>query len=155
MPPSGFGGLSRRAGKKPVLAAVNGLCFGGGFEMIINADMVLADEKATFGLPEVKRGVVAIAGALPRLVRVVGKQRAGELALIGGVKGAREMAVWGVVNKVIEGDVVEEAVRWLRLCAGTVQTRWWSRRMALHSGGRDWERRMRVACWRSGRSGED
>merc|ERR1712225_208557 len=73
-PPSGFGGLSRRTGKKPVICAVNGICFGGGCEMIINADIVLADSKAVFGLPEGKIGVVALAGALTRVVRTVGKQ---------------------------------------------------------------------------------
>jgi enoyl-CoA hydratase/carnithine racemase len=55
MPGSGFGGLSRRGGKKPVIAAVNGICFGGGCEMIINADLVVASEGAEFSLPEVSR----------------------------------------------------------------------------------------------------
>ncbi|KAJ6172560.1 hypothetical protein N7470_001627 [Penicillium chermesinum] len=82
-PASGFGGLSRRKGRKPVLAAVNGLCFGGGSEMVINCDMVIASSRAVFGLPEVKRGVVALAGALTRIVRTVGKQRAMEMALTG------------------------------------------------------------------------
>ncbi|TVY82519.1 Carnitinyl-CoA dehydratase, partial [Lachnellula suecica] len=68
-PASGFGALSRRSGKKPVICAVNGICFGGGCEMIVNADMVVADSGATFALPEVKIGVVALAGALTRLVR--------------------------------------------------------------------------------------
>lgn len=58
----GFGGLSRRIGKKPVIAAVNGLCLGGGMEMAVNADLVIASEKAEFGLPEVKRGVFAKQG---------------------------------------------------------------------------------------------
>ena len=99
---------------------MNGLCLGGGFEMIINADLVLSSSDATFGLPEVKRGVIAIAGALPRLVRVVGRQRAGEMALLGGTKSARDMEAWGVVNGVVEpgADVVEEAVRWAKVMAG-------------------------------------
>ncbi|TVY41676.1 Enoyl-CoA-hydratase, partial [Lachnellula cervina] len=66
LPPSGFGGLSRRTGKKPVICAVNGLCLGGGCEIIINADMVIAEEQAVFALPEVRIGVVAVAGALTR-----------------------------------------------------------------------------------------
>jgi len=110
--------LSRRNGKKPVIAAVNGICFGGGCEMIINADMVIASEKATFALPEVKRGVVAIAGALPRLARTVGKQRAMEMALTGRTLSAHEAERWGLVNKVVgnggEGEdteVVKEAVK--------------------------------------------
>ncbi|KAI4725770.1 Dak phosphatase [Aureobasidium sp. EXF-10728] len=107
MPSSGFGGLSRRRGRKPVIAAVNGICFGGGCEMAINADIVIASATATFALPEVKRGVVAIAGALPRIARVVGKQRAMEMALTGRVLPAQEAQHWGLVNRVVEGDVLE------------------------------------------------
>ncbi|MCJ1411169.1 hypothetical protein MMC19_005257 [Ptychographa xylographoides] len=102
--PGGFGGLSTRSGKKPIIAAVNGICFGGGCEMIINTDIVIASTSATFGLPEVKRGVVAIAGALPRLVRTVGKQRAMEMALTGRVLKAEEAREWGMVNRVVAAD---------------------------------------------------
>lgn len=110
---SGFAGLSNRGGKKPVLAAVNGLCLGGGMEIALNCDMIVASETATFGLPEVKRGVIALAGALPRVVRTLGKQRAAEMALLGRAYGAAEMERWGVVNKVVkEGEVLAEALRW-------------------------------------------
>jgi len=118
MPESGFGGLSRRGGKKPVIAAVNGICFGGGCEMVINTDIVVASEKATFALPEVKRGVIALAGALPRLARTVGKQRAMEMALTGRILSAKEAESWGMVNRVVgnggdgvNSDVVKEAIR--------------------------------------------
>lgn len=82
--------------------------------MTINADMVLASAAATFALPEVKRGVVALAGALPRLVRTVGKQRAMEMALTGRTLSAQEAREWGLVNVVVErgGDLLAEAVRW-------------------------------------------
>ncbi|MCJ1358850.1 MAG: hypothetical protein MMC33_008850 [Icmadophila ericetorum] len=111
--PSGFGALSTRTGKKPIIAAVNGICFGGGMEIAINLDIVLASPQATFGLPEVKRGVVAVAGALPRLVRTVGKQRAMEMALLGRAYSAEEMLAWGLVNKVVPADsLIEEAVQW-------------------------------------------
>lgn len=109
---NGFGGLSNRRGKKPIIAAVNGLCLGGGMEMVLALDMVLAAEGAKFGLPEVKRGVVAIAGALPRLTRIVGRQRASEMALLGRMYTAGEMLSWGVVNKVVKTSVVEEALAW-------------------------------------------
>ncbi|KAJ5637028.1 Crotonasecore [Penicillium lividum] len=102
MPASGFGGLARRKGKKPVIAAVNGLCFGGGSEMIINCDLVIASSRSVFGLPEVKRGVVALAGALPRLVRTVGKQRAMEMALTGRNVLPNEAEKWGLVNEVVD-----------------------------------------------------
>lgn len=114
MPPSGFGGLSRRTGKKPIIAAVNGLSHGGGTEALINCDIVLAAPSAQIALPEVKRGVVALAGALPRLVRTVGRQRAMEMALTGRALGAEEAERWGLVNRVVgggEGEVVREAVR--------------------------------------------
>ncbi|PGH30286.1 transcriptional adapter 2-alpha [[Emmonsia] crescens] len=102
-PPSGFAGLSRRAGKKPVICAVNGLAYGGGCEIIINADIVIASKRAAkFALPEVKRGVVALAGGLTRLVRTVGKQRAMEMALTGRVVRVEEAERWGLVNEVVE-----------------------------------------------------
>ncbi|PNS17924.1 3-hydroxypropionyl-coenzyme A dehydratase [Sphaceloma murrayae] len=111
MPPSGFGALSRRTGLKPVIAAVNGICFGGGCEIIVNCDLVLASPSATFALPEVKRGVVAIAGALPRIVRTIGRPRAMEMALTGRTVSAKEAAGWGLINGVVQGDVVAEAVK--------------------------------------------
>ncbi|KFY74653.1 hypothetical protein V499_05316 [Pseudogymnoascus sp. VKM F-103] len=123
-PPEGFCGLSQRRGKKPVIAAVNGLCFGGGCEMIINCDMTIASEKAVFGLPEVKRGVVATAGALPRLTRIIGRPRAMEMALTGRTVSAQEAAEWGLVNRVVgsggEGassEVVAEAIRLANMIA--------------------------------------
>lgn len=104
MPSSGFGGLARRKGKKPVICAVNGMCFGGGAEIIINSDIVIAASRALIGLPEVKRGVVAMAGALPRLVRTVGKQRAMEMVLTGRSLSAAEAEKWGLVNEVVQVD---------------------------------------------------
>ncbi|KAL1885713.1 Transcriptional adapter ada2 [Paecilomyces lecythidis] len=115
-PPSGFGGISRRSGKKPIICAINGLCLGGGCEIIINADLNIASARAVFALPEVKRGVLAIAGGLPRLVRTVGRQRAMEMALTGRTVSAAEAERWGLVNEVVqvgEGDseeVVSERV---------------------------------------------
>ncbi|TGJ85802.1 hypothetical protein E0Z10_g2947 [Xylaria hypoxylon] len=120
MPAGGFGGLSNRGGKKPVIAAVNGVCFGGGMEMAINCDMVIATEKATFGLPEVTIGVIALAGALPRLVRSVGRQRASEMALSGKNYSAAEMLSWGLVNEVTKDgeDVIAAALKWATKIAG-------------------------------------
>ncbi|KAJ9638487.1 hypothetical protein H2204_004257 [Knufia peltigerae] len=108
MPASGFGAISRRTGKKPVIGAVNGLAFGGGMEMVANMDMVVAAKGAQFSLPEVKRGVVAFAGALPRLVRTVGKPRAMEMALTGRTVSAAEAREWGFVNAVT-GDAPVDA----------------------------------------------
>lgn len=84
--------------------------------MIINADMVIAEEQATFGLPEVKIGVVALAGALPRLVRTVGRQRAMEMALTGRTLSAEEAREWGLANKVVpKGKSVEAAIEMAEL----------------------------------------
>ncbi|KAI9710326.1 MAG: hypothetical protein M1820_002821 [Bogoriella megaspora] len=117
--PSGFAGLSRRSGKKPIIAAVNGICFGGGMEAAANCDMVVAAHSATFALPEVKRGVIPLAGVLPRVVRTVGKQRAMELALTGRTLTAQEAYQWGVVNQVVEdANVVEAAVKLAQMVAG-------------------------------------
>ncbi|KAB5555087.1 ClpP/crotonase-like domain-containing protein [Coniochaeta sp. 2T2.1] len=117
---AGFGALSNRSGKKPVIAAVNGLCLGGGMEMAVNCDLVIASSTAKFGLPEVKRGVVALAGALPRIIRTLGKQRAAEMAFLGRMYTAEQMERWGVVNFVVpEGkNVVEEAVKVAEELAG-------------------------------------
>ncbi|KAK6852843.1 enoyl-CoA hydratase [Apiospora arundinis] len=120
MPRGGFGGMSNRGGVKPIIAAANGICFGGGMEMAINCDMVIAASTARFSLPEVTIGVIALAGALPRLVRSVGRQRASEMALSGKQYTAAEMKEWGLVNEVVRegGDVVKRALEWATRIAG-------------------------------------
>lgn len=114
MPRGGFGGMSNRGGKKPILGAINGICFGGGMEMAINCDMLVACASASFGLPEVTIGVIALAGALPRLVRTVGRQRAAEMALAGEAYPAERMRDWGLVNEVVAdaAAVVPRALAW-------------------------------------------
>ena len=102
MPRSGFGALSRRHGKKPVIAAVNGLAFGGGMEIVANLDLVVAARSAKFALPEAKRGVVAMAGSLPRLARTIGRPRATEMALTGKSITADEAREWGLINAVTD-----------------------------------------------------
>lgn len=122
-PSSGFGGISRRRGRKPLIAAVNGIAHGGGCEIVANCDMVVASPSAVFALPEVKIGVVAIAGALPRLARTIGRIRAMEMALTGRNVGAREAVDWGLCNAISarDGDgidseegVVRLAISWAR-----------------------------------------
>lgn len=118
-PATGFGGLSQRQGKKPIIAAVNGIAYGGGCEMAVNCDLVIASASASFALPEVKRGVTALAGVLPRIVRTVGRQRATEFALTGRAVGAEEFKQWGVCNEVVkEEDVVGVAVEYAKNIAG-------------------------------------
>ncbi|EXJ67634.1 transcriptional adapter 2-alpha [Cladophialophora psammophila CBS 110553] len=110
--------LSNRVGKKPVIAAVNGMALGGGCEMVVNCDLVIAANTATFGLVEVKRGVAPYAGVLPRLIRTLGLQRASEMALTGNYLTAQKAMEWGLVNKVVpQQDVVKEAVKYAKVIA--------------------------------------
>jgi enoyl-CoA hydratase/carnithine racemase len=110
--------LTRRVGKKPVIAAVNGLAHGGGFEMVVNCDLVVAADDAEFCFPEVKRGLIPFAGALPRIIRTVGLQRAMEAALTGRRITPREAETWGLVNKVVpKAAVVDEALAYARMIA--------------------------------------
>ncbi|KAF9893698.1 hypothetical protein FE257_009866 [Aspergillus nanangensis] len=112
MPPSGFAGMSRRRGKKPIIAAVNGFAFGGGFEIALNCDIVIASPKAQFSLPEVERGLYAAAGGLARIVRSVGMHVGSELALTGRRLSAQEAFNLRLVNVVTQshGSLMEEAL---------------------------------------------
>ncbi|KAM5536024.1 hypothetical protein V8D89_010282 [Ganoderma adspersum] len=111
----GFASLSRRfTTSKPVIAAVNGGAHGGGTEIVLNCDIVVASEDAKFALPEVKRGVVAVQGGMPRLARIAGHQLASELLLTGKTISATEAATrFGFVNQVVpKGKVVSAALAW-------------------------------------------
>ncbi|KAJ9617253.1 hypothetical protein H2200_000974 [Cladophialophora chaetospira] len=99
-PTTGFAGISRRLGKKPIVAAVNGFALGGGFEIVLNCDMTVASPTATFGLPESLRGIYAGAGGLPRLVRNVGLPLANEIAMTGRTLSATEALRFNLINRV-------------------------------------------------------
>lgn len=102
MPKTGFGGLTSRRGlHKPVIAAVNGHAFGGGFEIALACHLVVAEEQAQLALTEVKVGLVAAAGGLVRLPRALPPHLAHELILTGRRMDAEEAARWGVVNRVV------------------------------------------------------
>lgn len=111
-PPSGFMGVSRRAGKKPVIAAVNGWAMGGGFEICLGCDMIVASPNATFGLPEAMRGLYAGAGGLSRLVRLAGVTIASEVAMAARFLSAEEAARYLIVNRVSKSheSLLPEAV---------------------------------------------
>lgn len=114
----GLAGLPRRGGKKPIIAAVNGICMGGGFEMAANCDLVIASSSAVFALSEVRRGIVPVAGSLPRLASTIGLQRTMELALTGRTVGAEALHAWGLVSRVVgEDDDVDVVGAALRLAA--------------------------------------
>ncbi|VVN97904.1 crotonase/enoyl-CoA hydratase family protein [Pseudomonas fluorescens] len=104
--PGGFAGIVKRYVDKPLIAAVNGLALGGGAEIAMFCDLVVASDQARFGLPEVKRGVVAIGGGLLRLPRQIPLKTAMYHILTGESFGADEALQWGLVNKVVPQDQV-------------------------------------------------
>ncbi|OAG08442.1 enoyl-CoA hydratase [Paraphaeosphaeria sporulosa] len=99
--------------RTPVIAAVRGFAFGGGFEVALMCDMLYASENARFGFPEIKLGTIPGAGGTQRLTKAVGKQKAMEFILTGEPVTARDMERYGIVNKIVpaEQDVVTEAVK--------------------------------------------
>lgn len=100
-PKSGFGGLTNRVRCKPIIAAVNGVAMGGGTEICLACDVVVADESAQFALSEVKVGLMAGAGGLIRLPRQIPKKAAVELIITGRKLPAREAHRLGLVSRVV------------------------------------------------------
>lgn len=94
---------------KPLLAAVNGLAYGAGLELVLACDLAVCSEQATFALPEVQRGILASGGGLVRLPQVVGPRRALQLTLTGQPIDAPTALSWGLVNLVVPADRVIEA----------------------------------------------
>lgn len=110
--PGGFAGLTEFfALDKPVIAAVNGLAIGGGFELALAADLILAADTAEFALPEVKLGMMADSGGVLRLPRRLPRAIANELLFTGRRMGAAEALRWGLVNRVVPADQLPEAAR--------------------------------------------
>ncbi|KAM0427581.1 hypothetical protein ACHAPT_007542 [Fusarium lateritium] len=107
-PSGGFAGMTNRTGKKPIIIACNGHAHGGGFEIVLNADVIFASPNATFRLPEVLRGVSALAGALPRAMLLFGNHRCMDLILTGRVLGVAEAVQWGLVKEVVPQDKLLE-----------------------------------------------
>jgi enoyl-CoA hydratase len=107
----GFGGITERPPAKPVVAAVEGYALAGGFELALACDLVVASEEATFGLPEVTRGLVAGAGGLLRLPRRIPPAIAYELALTGDPLTAEVAHRHGLVNQLVpEGGALDGAL---------------------------------------------
>lgn len=97
----GFGGLVEAPPKKPLIAAVEGYALAGGLELALTCDLVVAAENAKFGIPEVKRGLVAAAGGLMRLPRQLPQRVAMELALTGDFMDAERASSLGLINRVV------------------------------------------------------
>jgi crotonobetainyl-CoA hydratase len=118
--PGGFGGLTEFTGLlKPVIAAVNGLALGGGFELALAADLLVACDDAEFALPEANLGMVADAGGVLRLPRRLPAVVATEMLLTGRRMPAAEALRWGLANRVVPAArLVDEAMSLARdVCA--------------------------------------
>jgi enoyl-CoA hydratase len=106
----GFAGLVESLPKKPILAAVEGYALAGGFELVLACDLVVASESAKLGIPEVKRGLVAAAGGLMRLPRMIPKKIALEMALTGEFISAPRAYELGLINRIVSpGLALREA----------------------------------------------
>jgi enoyl-CoA hydratase len=114
-------GVIRRKRAKPLIAAVEGFAFGGGFEMVLACDLVVAARGASFALPEVKRGVLALYGGLFRAAHALPLNIARELALTGDALSAERAERLGLVNVLCEpGRAVDEALALAeRICANS------------------------------------
>jgi enoyl-CoA hydratase/carnithine racemase len=116
-PPKGFGGLTNRFDlDKPVIAAVNGVAMGGGFEIALACDIIIASDKATFALPEPRVGLAAGAGGMQRLARMMPLKKAMGMMLTGRHVSAQEGHELGFVTAVVPHDkLMDEARRWAGL----------------------------------------
>lgn len=102
--PHGFGGLTNRLCAKPIICAVNGTAVGGGMEIAISCDIIVAVSQARFGLPEVKVGLIASTGGIVRMARELPRKIAMELCLTGRLIYADEAKEIGIVNYVVTPD---------------------------------------------------
>jgi enoyl-CoA hydratase/carnithine racemase len=114
VPPTGFGGMVARHGRlKPVIAAVNGQAMGGGFELALACDLIVAADTATFGLTEPRVGLAALGGGIQRLIREIGSKRAMALLLTARKITAGQAADLGLVNEIVPaGELMSAARRW-------------------------------------------
>ncbi|MDI3389164.1 crotonase/enoyl-CoA hydratase family protein [Streptomyces sp. B-S-A8] len=102
VPGRGFAGLVEAPPAKPLIAAVEGAAVAGGFEIVLAADLVVASTAATFGLPEVRRGLVAAGGGLSRLPAWVPRAVALEMALTGAPLDAAKLHAFGMINRLVQ-----------------------------------------------------
>jgi crotonobetainyl-CoA hydratase len=114
LPPTGLAGITRRFDlDKPVIAAVNGAALGGGFEVALACDLIVASEQARFGLTEVKHGLAALGGGIHRLARTTSLRVATELILTGRVLSAGEALGLNIVNDVVSHtQLMNRAQQW-------------------------------------------
>jgi enoyl-CoA hydratase/carnithine racemase len=104
--------------KKPVIAAVNGLALGGGCEIAMMCDIIIADKHAKFSQPEIKLALIPGAGGTQRLTRTIGKYKAMEMMLCGEMINAEDARMMGLVSKIAEKSAVEDAMAMAKKIAG-------------------------------------
>lgn len=128
----GFAGYVQHYIDKPTIAAVNGTALGGGTELALASDLVVAEERTKFGLPEVKRGLIAAAGGVFRIVDQLPRKVAVELLFTGEPMSAADALTWGLINQVVpDGTVVEAAIALAdRITCNAPLAVWASKRVA-------------------------
>lgn len=114
--PGGFAGLTEMWDlNKPVIAALNGLVIGGGFELALACDLMIAAEHVEFALPELPLGLIPDAGAIQRLARRIPYNKAMEMYLLGQRMSVQDAAAYGLVNKIVPADqLMATAMEWAR-----------------------------------------
>ncbi len=161
----GFAGYVQHYIDKPTIAAVNGTAFGGGTELALASDLVIAEERTRFGLPEVKRGLIAAAGGAFRIVDHLPRKVAMELLFTGEPMSSADALKWGMINQVVpDGTAVDAALALAeRITCNAPLAVWASKRVAIrrrrrrHHGrrvrlGQDHARNRRSVAFR-GRQG--
>jgi enoyl-CoA hydratase len=131
----GFAGIAYRERRKPIIVAVDGLATAGGCEIVLSCDLVVASNRSSFGLAEVKRNLIAGAGGLFRLPRAIGRSAALEIILTGEPLAAQRAYELGLINHVVAPDqVMPKAIEIAdRICAAAPLAVWASRKVVLAS----------------------
>lgn len=139
IPGRGLAGFAEAPPAKPLIAAVEGYALAGGFEVALACDLIVASREATFGLPEVRRGLLAAGGGLVRLPRLLPPRVAAEIILTGDFVDAERMAAHGVVSRLAEpGEAVSVALELAaRIAANAPLAVAGARRMLQLSGDLD------------------
>lgn len=148
----GFAGYVQHVIDKPTIAAVNGTALGGGTELALASDLVIAEERTKFGLPEVKRGLIAAAGGVFRIVDQLPRKVAMEMLFTGEPMTSAEALTWGLINQVVpDGTVVDAALALAeRITVNAPLAVWATKRVAagvddgvITAEGHGWTRTMR------------
>jgi crotonobetainyl-CoA hydratase len=128
----GFAGYVQHVIDKPTIAAVNGTALGGGTELALASDLIVAEERTMFGLPEVKRGLIAAAGGVFRIVDHLPRKVAMELIFTGEPMTSADALTWGLINRVVsDGTVVDAALALAeRITVNAPLAVWASKRVA-------------------------